>query len=171
MEESECFESYPWWTVAVSNLVSLAVYGLGAYIVFGVSWIFTVAYLAFVLVLEVRLLARHCVDCCYYGKSCAFGKGRLSAVFFKRGDPERFNRKSMSWRDMVPDLLVALVPVITGIVLLVLDFSWVVLAAVVALILLATVGNAAVRGSLACRYCRQRELGCPAEALFQKKAS
>ncbi len=171
MQEDRCFESYPWWIVVVCNLVSLAVYGLGAYIVYGVSWIFTVAYLAFVLVLEVRLLRGHCVDCYYYGRACAFGKGRLSEVFFKRGEPERFNRKSMSWWDMVPDMLVALVPVVTGIVLLVLDFSWAVLAAVVCLVLLATLGNAAVRSSLACRHCAQRELGCPAERLFQTPAS
>ncbi|MFH1684097.1 MAG: hypothetical protein ABIA67_04360 [Candidatus Margulisiibacteriota bacterium] len=26
-----------------------------------------------------------------------------------------------------------------------------------------------LRGSLACKFCKQRELGCPAEQLFSKK--
>jgi hypothetical protein len=26
-----------------------------------------------------------------------------------------------------------------------------------------------IRGSIACKYCKQRELGCPAEQMFAKK--
>jgi hypothetical protein len=29
-------------------------------------------------------------------------------------------------------------------------------------------GNAMLRGSLACKYCKQKELGCKAEQLFNK---
>jgi hypothetical protein len=29
-------------------------------------------------------------------------------------------------------------------------------------------GNAVVRSQLACRYCRQREIGCPAQRLFER---
>ena len=43
-------------------------------------------------------------------------------------------------------------------------------SAVVLIILLTTLGNAIVRGSLACKHCMQRELGCPAEKLFSKEA-
>jgi hypothetical protein len=39
---------------------------------------------------------------------------------------------------------------------------------VIMLVLLSTIGNSFVRGSLACRYCKQRDLGCPAEQLFNK---
>jgi hypothetical protein len=35
--------------------------------------------------------------------------------------------------------------------------------------LLTFIGNGLVRGSLACKYCKQREIGCPAEQLFNKK--
>jgi len=37
------------------------------------------------------------------------------------------------------------------------------------LILLTSAGNSYIRGSLACKYCQQRELGCPAEKLFNKE--
>jgi hypothetical protein len=168
MEACESCDSYPWWVVAVSNLVSLAIYGLGAYIIYQLGWIWMVVYLAYALIQEIRLLGGHCVHCYYYGKTCAFGKGRLSAVLFKRGDPERFSGKTITWRDMIPDLMVGLVPVVVGIVVLVRDFSWAVLAAVLGVLLLATEGNGAVRSSLACKRCRQRELGCPAERLFAK---
>ena len=133
-----------------------------------IGWMWMVVYLASALVLEIRLLKGHCTSCYYYGKVCAFGKGRLSAVFFKRGNPERFDDKNITWRSMIPDVLVGLVPVILGIVVLVRDFSWAVFAAVLGVLLLATMGSGAVRTSLACKYCRQRELGCPAERLFAK---
>jgi hypothetical protein len=35
--------------------------------------------------------------------------------------------------------------------------------------MLACVGNGFIRVSLACKFCRQRELGFPAEQLFDKK--
>jgi hypothetical protein len=42
------------------------------------------------------------------------------------------------------------------------------LTALVALfILLVTIGNFLVRTSYACKYCKQQEIGCPAEKLFQ----
>ena len=47
-------------------------------------------------------------------------------------------------------------------------FSWVLLLAIGALVLLGSVGTGFIRGQLACKYCRQRELGCPAEQLFNK---
>jgi len=39
----------------------------------------------------------------------------------------------------------------------------------VALVMLSFVGNAVIRGSFACKYCRQREIGCPASRLFAGK--
>lgn len=165
-----CEKGYPWPTILVSSLVALLLYGLGAYIFFRVGWPYMAVYLAAVAALEVRLLGGHCVDCYYYGRACAFGRGKLTAVLFERGDPERFCARAVTWRSMVPDMLVAVAPVIAGIVLLILEFSWALLAALVVAALLATAGNGAVRGSLACGRCAQRELGCPAEELFRKKS-
>ena len=166
MENCGSCENYPSWIVAVSNLVALAIYGLGAYIIYRSGWVWMVLYLVYLLILEIRLLGGHCRNCYYYGRTCAFGKGRLSAAIFKPGDPERFNARSVTWRDMIPDILVVLVPMVVGIVVLTRDFSWAVLAAMLGMLALATVGNGAVRSSLACSRCRQRELGCPAEQLF-----
>jgi hypothetical protein len=169
MQEPCCHERYPTVTVVLSNLVSLLIYVIGAYILYRINLVFAVIYLLFILFLEFRLMGRHCVDCYYYGKICAFGKGSLSSLFFSKGNPERFNRKNITWKDIVPDFLVFIVPVIAGILLLVQDFSWTILVLIIALVFLGFFGNAMVRGQLACRHCKQREIGCPAERLFDKK--
>lgn len=71
---------------------------------------------------------------------------------------------------MVPDFLVVIFPLIGGIIYLVKDFDWLILALLVILAILSFGGNALMRGALACKYCKQRELGCPAEQLFRKTA-
>jgi hypothetical protein len=109
------------------------------------------------------------VNCYYYDKVCAFGKGKLSALLFQKGDPQKFAQNQIRWRDLVPDFLVLIFPLIGGIVLLVMAFNWIILILLVVLITLSFAGNAFIRGSYACKYCKQKELGCPAEQLFNKK--
>jgi hypothetical protein len=166
MQGTECHETYPATTVIVSTVVSFLIYGIGVYLLnrFGLIWV--AAYVLYILLLEIRLLGGHCVDCYYYGRTCAFGKGYLSSLFFKRGRPERFSCMTITWKDIVPDFLVFIVPVLAGLLLLLREFTWTVLILVIALFLLGFLGNALVRGQLACRYCKQREIGCPAAQLF-----
>lgn len=169
MQEPVCCENYPVTTVIVSNLVPLVTWVTGAFLLFQIGLPWALLYLLFVLALEFRLVSGHCRDCYYFGKTCAFGKGRLSALLFRRGSPEKFAQLKIGWKDLVPDFLVFLVPVIAGIVLLVQQFSWTILLLVILLLLLGFAGNAFVRGHLACRFCKQREIGCPAERLFDAK--
>jgi len=166
-----CLDRYPAWAVAVCTAVSVTTYVIGAYLMYRAWPPLAMAYLAFVLFLEIRLLRGHCVDCAYYGKVCAFGKGVVSAWFFPRGDPARFCQRKISWIDILPDFLVTLVPMATGILLLVWQFDWLILTLVVILFLLGFAGTGLVRTRIACRYCRQRELGCPAEQIFGKSRS
>lgn len=169
MVSLKAFENYPCGTVIVSNLVSVGTYLAGGYIIyqFGIVWL--TAYLLYVLFLEVRLMKKSCVNCYYYGKVCAFGRGKISSLLFKKGDLSKFGKRKITWKDVLPDFLVSMVPVLAGIGLLVVNFSWLVLSAVVVLVVLTSAGNGFVRGSLACKFCKQRELGCPAEKLFNKK--
>lgn len=168
MQEPATREQYPVPIVIVSNLVPLLIYVIGAYLLAGLGMVWAAAYVIAIFMLEYRLLCRHCVDCYYYGKTCAFGKGRVSALFFCKGRPERFDRLEITWKDILPDFLLFMVPVFAGILLLVRNFSITLLILVIALLLLGFLGNALVRGHLTCRYCRQREIGCPAERLFDK---
>jgi hypothetical protein len=168
MDNSQRYENYPGWVVVLSNLNQILSYGLGFLVMYKIGLIFAFLYLAYILVLEIRLLKTHCVDCYYWGRNCGFGKGRISALFFKKGDVARFCSKGIKPTDMIPDLLASLIPVLTGIVLIIVKFDFLLLAAVLVLILLTTAGNGFIRGRLVCRYCKQRDLGCPAERMFNK---
>jgi hypothetical protein len=138
-------------------------------IILSLSWIAAILYLLFILALEFRLIRKHCVNCYYWGKTCGFGKGRLSSLFFKKGDPSKFCEKSFTWKDMIPDLLISLIPLLIAIALMIIKFNLILLFATILIIALTTIGNGFIRGNLTCKYCKQREIGCPAEQLFSKK--
>jgi hypothetical protein len=85
-----------------------------------------------------------------------------------RAQEQSLAAKQISWWTVLPDFLVSLVPLGVGVILLVRSFSWLVLSLIACLLILGSVGTAFVRGQMACKHCRQRELGCPAEQLFNK---
>jgi hypothetical protein len=151
-----------------SNLVSMLIYITGAMILAGYGTGFAVLYVLYCAGVEIRVMKKSCVDCYYYGKDCGIGKGRLCSLLFKKGDPLRFSRTEVTWKSLLPDFLVSIFPLVGGIVLLIRDFSLRRAALVAMLLLLSTVGSAVVRSSFACKYCKQRELGCSAEKLFLK---
>jgi len=169
MQEPGCYEKYPNGVIFVSNLLSLLIYGIGAYVLYRFGLIWVMLYIIFILVSEFRLLSGHCVDCYYYGKRCAFSKGELSSRLFPKGNPDLFCKKTITWKDIIPDFLLFFIPILAGIVLLIMEFSWMILILVIFLLVLGFFGNAFVRGQLACRYCKQREIGCSAAQLFDKK--
>jgi hypothetical protein len=110
-----------------------------------------------------------CVSCYYYGKTCAFGRGRVCCALFRKGNPEEFTGMSIRWYDLLPDFLVFIVPIVVGLWLLMVHFDVILLAVIILLFVLGTFGNGMVRGQFTCKYCKQRELRCPAEKLFAKK--
>jgi len=169
MEEAEGYERFPIWIVILSNLVAMSIYAIGAYVLAGFGIWLSVLYLICCLWLEVGVLRGSCVNCYYYGKVCAFGKGRLCPVLFKKGDPQKFVEREVSWSQVLPDLLVSIFPIVGGVALLVRDFTWLVVAMLAVLVVLSLGGNAVVRGSFACKFCKQRQIGCPAEKLFGKR--
>ena len=168
MGEPQGYDQYPVWMVLASGILSFSVYLAGAIILYQLGLVWLVLYVLFILLLEFRLVRGHCVDCYYYGKTCAFGKGRLSCLFFPKGTPQHFSQRKITSKDLIPDFLVFFIPLVVGSVLLIRDFSWILLILVIALFILGFAGNAVVRGQIACRYCRQKEVGCPAQRLFER---
>ena len=168
MGEQPCYDQYPVWMVLVSSLLSISIYLIGAVILSPIGLIWLILYLLFILLLELRLMRGHCVDCYYYGKTCGFAKGRLSCMVFPKGTPEHFSKMKITWKDIVPDFLVFIIPVLVGIALIIRTFSWILFLLIIALFILGFAGNAVVRGKIACRYCRQKEIGCPAQRLFER---
>lgn len=168
LKDLESYENYPLKVILLSNLVAILIYAFGAYALAGFGILFPILYLLYGLWIEISVLRRSCIDCYYYDKICAFGKGRLCSLLFKKGDPKRFVEKEVSWLYILPDLMVPLFPLIGGLILLVRDFNTTIVAILVILSILFIAGNAVVRGSFACKYCRQRKLGCPAQKIFEK---
>ena len=166
MGESQTYENFPLWMPALASLVTLSIYATGAIILAGFGIAISILYLLYCLGLEIRIMRSSCVNCYYYGRNCGIGKGRLAALLFKQGDAKRFGRDTFSWIDLLPDFLVFLVPALGAAVLMVSHFAWSTAALLLVLIVLVFGGNSAVRSSFACKYCKQRELGCPAERLF-----
>ena len=170
METARRYEIYPTGIVLASNFISIAIYALGLLIIYNVGIVFTALYLVFILAMEFRLISMHCTNCYYWGKTCAFGKGRLSARIFKKGNTAKFCNRKITWWYMIPDMLISLVPLVIGIVLLIISFNLILLSALLVLIVLTTFGNSFIRGSLACNHCKQKDLGCPAYELFNSKS-
>ena len=171
MSDSERYESYPTRIVVLSNLFSLSIYAIGAYVLWMIARLASALYLVYCSVLEIRVLRRSCPDCYYYGKACCFGRGRLCSLLFKRGEPRKFIERQVSWLNILPDFMVTIIPVLGGIVLLVDEFSWIIVALILILLALGFAGSAFIRGSYACKYCKQRDLGCPALSLFEPQCS
>ena len=169
MKETETYENFPIWIPLLSNIVGISIYAIGAYILAGFGILFSIMYLIYCLWIEITILAGSCVNCYYYGKICGLGKGKLCALLFKEGDPKKFLEKEISWSKMLPDFMVFVFPIVGGIILLVRDFNWLLAGIMAVFVILFFFGNAVIRGSFACKYCRQRELGCPAEQLFGKE--
>jgi len=170
MQNNKAYENFPVWIPLLSCALSIAIYALGAFIFYQLAIPFTILYLLFCLWIEFRILQKSCVNCYYYGKICGLGRGKLCSILFKKGKPESFIDKEISWKDLIPDFLVMIFPLIGGIVILIRDFNWLILFLMVVLVMLFMGGTAFIRGSYACKYCKQKELGCSAEELFNKRA-
>lgn len=166
MENTKTCENFPLYMVFLSNLFTISMYLIGAYILAGIGIIFAILYLIYCAGMEIRLLKSSCVNCYYYGKICGFGKGKLCSLFFKKGDPEKFAGKNVLWFEMLPDFLIIIFPAIGGIISLINNFNWVIIIMMIILFLLFFGGNAIIRGQFTCKYCKQREIGCPADKLF-----
>lgn len=169
MVGAESYENFPAWIAVLSVVYALSVYALGAYILYGFGFLVAFLYLVYCLRIEAKIIKGSCVHCHYYGKLCGLGRGRLCPLFFKRGDRRTFAEREVSWMDVLPDFLVSVFPLAGGLILLSREFDWILLALLVVFAAISFAGNAVIRGSLACKHCRQRELGCPAEKLFNKK--
>ena len=164
-----CFENYPLWMVVLTNVFSLSIYLIGLYIFYRIDILFAALFALYILFIEFRLLTKSCRNCYYYGKLCAFGRGKCCSLFFKKGDSKKFAKTKITMKDIIPDFLITILPLVAGAVLLMSNFSWLILGLMTVLIVFGFFGNAFIRGSCACKYCKQGKIGCPAEKLFKKK--
>ncbi|MBW3015593.1 hypothetical protein KY330_04165 [Candidatus Woesearchaeota archaeon] len=163
------YDKYPLWIVIIVNILLLAVYLAGGFIMFKLNWITGVIFIVYVGLIEIFMYKEACPNCFYYGKRCAFGKGVIAGLIFKKGNPQKFCEKEISFKDFIPQTLTVLVPLIVGIALLIsrgFD-TWVVIAVAYPVISWFAV-NPIVYGKLACPHCKQGSVCCPALKFFKK---
>ena len=165
---NETYDEFPLSLVLFCNGVNISIYIVGACLIAPLGKIYVVLYLLYCLWMEIRVLIMGCRDCYYYGKRCAFGKGKICSLLFKKGSPERFKGKKITWINLMPDFLVSLIPLVIGGFYLVQRFTWLRLSFILVLVIIAFPVTGFVRGSISCKFCRQKEIGCPAVQLFAK---
>ncbi|MFH1537067.1 MAG: hypothetical protein ABID45_03705 [Patescibacteria group bacterium] len=117
-----------------------------------VAWI----YLAFAVIMIVFVLRKLlCTNCYYYDKWCHVGWGKLAALFFKKGNIEKFN--SGLGQKIVPFTygLLALVPLIFIIITLIQDFSVFKIVVLVLFLISAFLSSVTLRKN-SCSKCKMR---------------
>jgi hypothetical protein len=164
------FERYPAWMVLVANAVFISVYLAGLYLVYLVWPVLALVFLVYVVYLESSVYRDGCVNCYYYGKVCAFGRGKIAKAFLRKGDPKKFTEKTVSFSDFLPSSLVNVVPLVAGIWLLLQRFDWLVAGLMVWPLIVMFLGNPVIYGELACPNCKQARVCCPVCEFFRKRA-
>ena len=170
MKNPKIYNNYPLWIVILANILILAVYVAGAYIMLALSLITGFLYVAYLVLLELNYFKEGCTRCCYYGKLCAFGKGAVAAMFFKEGDPEKFCERELGFKDFIPQVLVVLIPLIVGTAILISrGFNLLILTAMIYPVFSWFAVNPFLYGKLACLHCKQGSICCPALKFFIKE--
>ena len=85
------FEDFPWRTVLACNAVGLSIYAIGLCLMSRLGTAWGMLYAAYCLWMEWRVLSGSCRSCCYFGKRCGFGKGRLSSLLFGKGTGQKLS--------------------------------------------------------------------------------
>ena len=168
--DNEIYDEFPLSSVLFCIAVNISIYIVGAYLIAPLGKIFVALYLLYCLWMEIRVLIMSCRACFYYGRLCAFGRGKICSLLFKKGSPEGFKMKKITWINLVPDFLVSLIPLVIGGFYLIQSFTWLRLSLIVVLVIIAFPVTGFVRRSISCKFCRQKEMGCPAVQLFAKNA-
>jgi len=168
--DNKTYDEFPLYLVLFCIVINISIYIVGAYLIAPLGKTFIALYLLYCLWMEIRVLIMSCRDCYYYGKLCAFGRGRICSLLFKKGSPERFTMKKITRIHLIPYFLVSLIPLVIGGFYLVQSFTWLRLSFILVLVIIAFPVTGFMRGSISCKFCRQKGMGCPAVQLFDKNA-
>ncbi len=159
------YDDYPWTTPLLENAVWLGVFALGSLIFSLASGWAAAAYLGYSLVgMYLFLPWSVCTHCSYFGRTCHSGQGRIAGLLFTKEDAADFSVRFRLMRVAAP---VFLAPLVAGLVLCTVHFTWWRAAATLAFGILALGATRAVTCGLGCPHCNQRAV-CPA---FQKSLS
>lgn len=168
-KEPEAFEKYPLSTVLITNIANLIICIIGVYLVWQLGVFWGVLFIVYLLGNEFFIYKHGCLCCYYYGKQCAFGRGKIAPFLVKKDDPQKFCQRKVTWLNLLPVVLSSLIPVIVGVILLFKDFRLFILILTLIPILNWFLINPLIFGKLVCLHCKQGRLCCPANDFFGKK--
>jgi len=152
------YENYPRSLVAFNSLFALVGLAAGLIVLAQLGTWAWAGYLALYLLEMAAVLAFACTRCCYYGKNCGMGYGKLSALLFKKRAEEEFHKATSHKVAGILMLVISPLPILGGIASLIVGFSLQRLLLFLALIGLTVVGFV-TRPRLVCGHCKQGESG------------
>jgi len=128
-----------------------------------IGWIYiTVAVIMIYIVLRKLL----CINCYYYNKSCGMGWGKLSALFFKEGNIEKFKYSLGLKLAPLTYGLLTIIPLVLLIISMIFQFDIFKLIVLILLLLVAFYSGGISRKK-GCRKCKMR-LICPGCAVSEE---
>jgi len=154
----EHYENYPRSLVAFNLLFGLAGLAIGLIVLAQLGTWAWAGYLALYLLETAAVLAFACPRCCYYGRNCGMGYGKLSALLFEKGAEEEFHQATSHKVAGILMLVISPLPILGGIASLIIGFSLQRLFLFLALIGLMVAGFV-TRPRLVCGHCKQAESG------------
>ncbi len=153
-------EEYPRRTIIFGNVLMILWIALGTI----ACWLFyplaAWIYLAFAIIMVGIVLRKMvCTNCYYFGKYCHLGWGKFSALLFKKGTVEEFE-KSIGLKLAPPTYgLLSLIPIVLIIISIVQELT-VFKISVLLLLLLVSFYSSTIGRKKACTACRMK-LICP----------
>ena len=157
-QQTTIFENYPFTTPLLENFVWFEVYLLGFVIILLFNIWAAHIYLVYSLVSMYLIIPRYvCTSCSYYGKTCHSGQGRISALFFSKRDPNLFSSNFKYMRFAAP---VFLFPLIIGVILIFIHYSFALALLTFAFGMTALCCTRIVTYKLGCPHCNQKSI-CP----------
>ncbi len=148
-------ESYGLGQVITENVLILVHIALGAWAMAAIPYL-SVVYVVFLLFMLLFFLRKHlCTHCCYYGKLCHCGWGKLAALF-KQGSG---NRKIATPAAGMTWFVLMGLPVLVTIGLCIFDFSTLRIIQLAALLVFAAIQM--LIHKMDCKTCKHRK-DCPA---------
>ena len=117
-------EEFSKFTIIIGNISMLLWITLGTIACWYLSPFVALLYLLFAIIMIFIVLRKMvCTNCYYYGKRCAMGWGKISAIFFGKGDVDKFSSSIGIKLAPVTYGLLTLIPLILIIISLVRGFS------------------------------------------------
>jgi hypothetical protein len=153
-------EEYPKSTIILANLAMALWLALGTIAIWFLSPVAAIIYITFAVSMVFVILRKLvCTNCYYYGKWCGAGWGKLAALFFKRGDINKFGTSAGIKIAPLTYGLLSLIPVILGIISIIIEFT-LLKATVLVLLLAVSFYSGGIGRGKACKQCKMRN-ACP----------